>query len=166
MQNYVTKYCHKIKKGEKTTMIKAFKKNYLPASELILTLIKETKYNTITWVNMGYLKSYLRRDDLSLNSIQVLKEFLQYLQAQRFIFDCENTYLSKFNDTLIVVSKSKYSDEYRVDSFDFKSNLGWNRLLCSFGYILRLRNIIEFSYENNEYECSEFLASISLNNRV
>ncbi len=148
-------------------MIKTIiKKNYIPASDLIMKLIKDTKFNEITWINMDYLKSYLRKDGISINDIRVLRDFLLYLQSERFIFDCENTYLSKSEDCLFIVSKSKYSNEYRVDYYDFNLKSAWNKAICSFSHILRLRNIIEISREDNESECAEFLTTISLNSRV
>lgn len=139
--------------------------NRYSTSSKIIDLIKCTKAYEINWVNMAYLKSYLKRDDIKLNDITNLRSLLLHLQKERFIFDCNNTYIVNDENYIYVFSKSKYSENYRLDLCSL-NNVGsssqWKRVMVPINWLLRLRNAIEITNEDDDSECSEFLASISL----
>ena len=71
-------------------------------------LVDATKNANINWVNVEFLKAYLRKNEMSLNANQVLHEYLVHLQKDKFIFDCSETYLSLFENTLFAFAKGKY----------------------------------------------------------
>lgn len=132
----------------------------LPARK-VSSIIDSTKSLSLNWINMSKLKDYLRSRDLSLAEIPSLHSFLKYLQAERFIFECTDTYVSFYQNEIIVLSKSKYSFGYRLDSF--ATNLfdpKWQRININLSLLLRLRNAIVVT-DSNEDDVEGFLNTIS-----
>lgn len=129
-------------------------------------IVDATKNGELDWINMEALKSFLRAADNSLNSIQRLHEYLMHLQKDLFIFDCTNTYLTIFNNTLFAFSKSKHSFSYRMDNLELTdSSIEWKKMNVPTTMLLRLRNIIELIIlPTTEDSCATLLTAISSNN--
>lgn len=127
----------------------------------IIELIEQTVSYGIDWVCISVLKDYLRGLNLSLNDISVVHSLLGKFQADRFIFDCNETYLGCYSDGLYMLSKSKYSLEHRLDVILIKDEYPeWRRLKVNTNVLLRLRNAILAT--NSGDNCEELLNSISL----
>ncbi len=138
-----------------------------PNLRLIDSLINSTKNNHMQWINMEFLKEYLKRDDISLNVIPKLRDYLLYLQQERFIFDCSSTYLGVNENRFFVLSRSKYSSLYRIDMLELDSECAsWREVLTPISSILRLRNVIDVINQDNDSECADLLATISLNSHA
>ena len=154
----VTQHIHKIEKGEKATMT-----DKLSPARKVFRIIDSTKSLSLNWINLSKLKDYLRSRDLSLAEIPLLHSFLIYLQSERFIFDCTETYVTFFQNEIIIFSKSKYSFGYRLDSFTINlSNSKWQRININLSLLLRLRNAIVVT-DNSEDNIEGFLHTISAN---
>ncbi len=134
-------------------------------SKIILYMIEITKQKKCDWIRIDVLKDYLRTIDMSLNDIEYLHSYLRFLQTERFIFDCRYTYVTVYNRVIYAFSKNKYSYNYRLDILSFDSSKSsWNKISSTKNLLLRLRNAITITDDNNDYE--SFIASISQCNSV
>lgn len=126
-------------------------------------LIELTKTSGITWINVEALKAFLRKSGQSFNDNQILHEYLVFLQGERFIFDCTNTYFAIMDDVLFSFAKGKYSFEFRLDKLDFsKSSLEWKKIDAPINMLLRIRNsitVVSSDLEDDIY--TDFLNVIS-----
>ena len=150
--------CLKISKGEESIMI-------INTSHIKLTdlLVESTKKQSVDWINVEFLKAYLRENGQSLNTIQHLHEYLLHLQKDKFIFDCAETYLVVYNNVLFSFAKGKYSFTYRLDKLDLTSNsFEWDKMKVPSNMLLRVRNAIDIiSTQTDDNMCAEFLYTIS-----
>lgn len=126
-------------------------------------LVDATKDLNILWINVEFLKAYLRKNGKSLNMIQVLHEYLVHLQKERFVFDCSETYLALSENTLFAFAKGKYSFTYRLDVIKYNGEaLKWEKTKTPSNMLLRLRNAINImSTDTDEEMCSNLIATIS-----
>lgn len=128
--------------------------NILLPAKRISKIIESTKAYNLNWINMSDFKDYLHSRDLSLNEIPPLHRFLEYLQFERYIFDCMDTYISYNQGEILVFSKSKYSYEYRLDFFETHSiDPKWQGINTNLSMLLRLRNaIVATDIDEEDYE--------------
>ncbi len=144
---------YKIKEGEK---------NVMTHIKIILNLIELTKFKKCDWIRIDALKKHLRKVGISLNDIDYLHSYLKYLQDDRFIFDCESTYVTVFENIIYVFSRNKYSYDYRLDMFSIDGTLSnWEKLNSNISLLLRLRNAIIITDFDKKNDYDSFLASIS-----
>ncbi|MBQ7505297.1 MAG: hypothetical protein IJT79_08290 [Ruminococcus sp.] len=130
-----------------------------------LNLFEATKSNQCDWIRIETLKKYLKQENLSLDSINYFKLFLKHLQQKLFIFDCENSYTTVFENQMFVLSKNKFSFDYRLDYLAIENDEPvWKEEKVINSILLRLRNAIlvtDFG-ENNDYQ--RFIEAISSSN--
>lgn len=151
-----TRYLYQIKEGEKTAMIT----KTIP-SKRVVELIKNTTTYNCDWINLSTFKEYLLQKELSLKDVSVLHAFLVHLQNERFIFECKDTYITYFQEEIFILSKSKYSFDYRLDCYELTANtLNWEEIRTSISLLLRLRNAIVITNSNDD--CDALFESISL----
>lgn len=132
------------------------------SSNVLHNLIEITKNNKCDWIRISILKTYLRNKELSMSDIPCLHLFLKYLQKDRFLFDCMESYITHYQKIIYVLSKSKYTYEYRVDILSMdEGSSNWYKLNSSSSAILRLRNAVVVTNENDD--CEKFISSISSN---
>ena len=126
-------------------------------------LINATKNQKLDWINMDYLKSFLRESEKSLNDFQLLHQYLVHLQKDLFIFDCTKTYLALNDGVLYAVAKSKSSFTHRIDKISlFDETIEWKRLSIPSHLLLRLRNAIEIMALPTSFDmCEGFTSAIS-----
>lgn len=129
-------------------------------------LVNTTKQSQINWVNVEFLKEYLRENRSNFNTIQVLHEYLVHLQREKFVFDCKETYLTVCENILFAFSKGKHSFTYRLDSVDLmEGRIEWEKYKIPENMLLRIRNTIEFvSRHTDEKTCVDLISTISSDN--
>ena len=128
-------------------------------SKKISNIIADTVSLEIKWTRMDNLKSDLKEQGLTLNDIPYIHSYLELLQNNLFIFDCENTYLSVYENELIVFSQSKFSHEYRLDLLNLIEECNWKQMRTNIYVFLRLRNAILLTDErlNNSKQLMQHL---------
>ena len=127
-----------------------------------LNILTDTKEGLCDWIRMDILKEILKDQNLSLSENLYLKKYLSYLQAENFIFDCTDTYLSMNEKEIMILSKSKYAYIYRFDILNLdEENSQWIQMEVNIAFLLRLRNAIMFTPPNKEPY--EIFCSFNLN---
>lgn len=132
------------------------------SSKIIINLIELTKANKCDWISMGILKQHLRKEGLSLSDIAYLHTYLKHLQKDRFIFECDDTYITYYLDDIYILSKNKYSYDYRLDTMSMEgADPKWSKIHNGTAPLLRLRNAVVLT--NNTDDCENLIAAISSN---
>ncbi len=139
--------------------------SYIKLTDLLVNCTKDEKLN---WINMEIFKTFLRDAEKTLNDVDRLNKLLTHFQKDSFIFDCTNTYLAIYDESLFIFSKSKYTFLYRLDHIDLTDpNSDWKSMNVPDNLLLRLRNAIELTLEDtNDEMCIELVSSISLGSLV
>ena len=133
-------------------------------SKKISNIITDTVSLKMKWTRMDNFKDYLKERELSLKDIPYLHSYLETLQSNRFIFDCESTYISVSNDDMIIFSQSKFSHEFRLDVLNLHEiEKCWKTLRTNLYVFLRLRNAILFTDDSLNYS-KQLMQHLSLNN--
>lgn len=129
-----------------------------------LTLIRNTVSGELRWTNLGLLKSYLKQENISLNSLHYFKEYLNYLQNRSFIFNCFDTYIAIYNKKLFIFAQNKYSPSCRLDVTRLDDTVKWKQINPSTDVLYRLRNSIILTTNDVDevHNFSDLLSSISL----
>lgn len=138
--------------------------NINTASKICLSLINKSIDNTIIWSRISSLKEYLKNKESSIRDIAYLNTYLDFLQRLKFVFDCEETYVTVDNNCVYILAKNKYSMSYRIDCLDINdvSDSQWRPFSVSLPLILRLRNAAYVSSVLNPHiEDSTFMNTIS-----
>ena len=100
----------------------------------------------IIWLCINVLKDFLRSNDQSLNDIPLMHDYLTKLQNDKFIFDCESTYIGYGDEELFVLACGRSSFAYRLDSILLRDPLSkWEEVQFGLEELLRVRNAIQFS---------------------
>lgn len=111
-----------------------------------LSIIEKTANLSIVWFAMSEFKDYLRSVDQSIDSLPMIHSYLLQLQEEKFIFDCESTYVAICDEELIILAREKYSIRYRLDIMSISDDTyKWEGMPASLNILLRMRNAIEFS---------------------
>ncbi|MGN0456466.1 MAG: hypothetical protein ACI4F2_06385 [Acutalibacteraceae bacterium] len=130
-------------------------------SKIVTHLIRATKFRKIEWISMDTLKGCLKNRRLSLRDVTPIHIFLEHLQEDKFIFECFNTYITCFYNTIYIFSKSKYSSVFRLDMMSTEeSTPKWSQLKTNPSLLLRLRNAIVIT-NNHTSNCDKLLYALS-----
>lgn len=128
------------------------------SNNVIESLIECIKKCEITWTSMDYIKKYLKQENRSLRNIQTLQLYAIYLQENKFLFDCTNTYLALKNDKIFILAKNLNSFDFRLDIFSPNdSNAEWKKVEAHISILLRLNNAIILTNEDSNDECKNIL---------
>ncbi len=127
----------------------------------IESLLDRIKQNSITWTSLDFLKKYLRENNKSLRDIPVFQLYAVYLQENKFLFDCKNTYFSITNDHLYVLSKDLNDFDFRFDKFNLHKNNDWQQAEAPVSVLLRLKNAIILTNNDSSDECEKVLSVLN-----
>lgn len=112
--------------------------------ELLHQVIYKTKSSEISWVELLEIQRYLEKDNISISRIRWLHKYLRHLQLERFIALPSSTYITIFEGKLLLLARSKYSGNIRLDWMEIKSHLmTWHRWNVSNIVLMRLQQSIE-----------------------
>lgn len=114
-------------------------------------LIDKSIDKSIIWTQVGNLKRYLKDRNGSMRNVAYLNTYLDFLQKFQFIFDCEETYITVYEQCIYILAKDKRFLNYRMDysKIDNSSKSPWEEVSASFLTLLRLRNAAYVSAISN-----------------
>lgn len=137
--------------------------NITSAAKTCLMLINNSMDKSIIWTKISSLKEYLKNKDSSIRDIEYIKTYLDFLRESKYIFDCEETYVTVLSDYVYILAKSKNYLSYRIDCLDISDtpDSQWTPLSVSLPLLLRLRNAAYVSSVlNPQIEDSTFMSLI------
>lgn len=126
-------------------------------------LVDATIKLSLDWVKLETFKAFLKKNEKSLGDISTMQKYLEHLQKDLFIFDCAYTYLTVYENTLFILSKSKHSLTYRMDRLGLvNQSEEWQSMNIPTNMLLRIRNAIDIIANPTEEDmCVELLSTIS-----
>ena len=125
-------------------------------NDIIEELIQQIKDNAINWTNLDAFKKYIKSNNQSLRDIPILQYYSLFLQSNKFLFDCIDTYFSISDEYLYILSKKQNSLNFRLDRFEIKSeNIVEESIDESLEKLLRLKNAITITNDDSSKECSQ-----------
>lgn len=125
-------------------------------------LLDEIKNNNISWTSLEYFKKYLKSFNMSLRDVDIFQLYALYLQENKFLFDCSDTYFSISDKNLYIFSKNLSEFEFRLDVFDIsQTNGGWTHLDAPLNLLLRFKNAITLTKDDTDEICKNTLDSLN-----
>lgn len=113
-------------------------------TELLHSLLQKTKSDVVSWVELLEIQRYLENDGILMSQIRWLHKYLRHLQAARFIALQSATYVSVFEGKLVLLARSKYSGQLRLDWMETNSRTrAWHKCEVSNFSLMRLQQAIE-----------------------
>lgn len=119
-------------------------------------LLNQIKTNSISWTSLDFFKKYLKLKKQSLRDVNIFRLYALYLQENKFLFDCSDTYFSIYNDSLYILSKNLSEFEFRFDVYKLSENdAKWQQIEAPISLLLRFKNAIVLTNSDTTEECEE-----------
>ena len=127
----------------------------------LIDIITDTKISKIKWARIDYFKEKTESIGINLSYLPNIHSYMKMLQSERFIIDFENSYVSIYEHKMMILAKSKYSSDIRLDVLNAASStFDWKRIKVRIPLLLTLRNIIQLT-ENNKDNSDALLNNLS-----
>ena len=79
-----------------------------------------------------------------------------FLQENKFLFDCSDTYFSIYNGSLYILSKNLSEFEFRFDFYNLsEKDAKWQQLEAPISLLLRFKNAIVLTNSDTNEECEK-----------